>query len=380
MALADAARDEIVPRVLAEIPHYRTLASDQLADVADNVHAGYLATLQLWSAGTTAGPEQLRVFRVNGATRAAEGRPLPVVLRAYRISSLAIFDFILERCDPPLDADEQRNLSRLVMTFVDQLSNEVTLGYVETTGQLASQQGRARRELLEDLLNGRLLGSVELSERAATLGLSLPPRASLLVATAAVGDGGSLADRARLLIDELARARESRHPSLQLITRGQLVVIDEAIDVQVARRALGNASLLGVLIDVPELTDVATAYQDARDVHELLRDARVHPTALVDHAEAHLLALLARLHKDERAAATVAAVLGDLVRPQHAALLETLDAYLLTGNAVSAASRLDIHAQTMRYRLKRLRELTGRDPAQGWDRFVLELALRLTPR
>ena len=73
-------------------------------------------------------------------------------------------------------------------------------------------------------------------------------------------------------------------------------------------------------------------------------------------------------------------MLGPLALAQRADLLETLDACLAVGNAVSAARRLGIHAQTMRYRLKRIRELTGRDPAQGWDRFLLELALRISPR
>ena len=162
----------------------------------------------------------------------------------------------------------------------DQLSNEVTLGYVETTGQLANQQGRARRELLEDLLAGRLLAAAELAERAATLGLSLPPRASLLVAAPGLGDGSTLADRARIAVQELVRDRGSasagRAP-LQLITRGQLVVIDEHVDPQLARRALSASGLTGVVLDVADLTDLAAAYQDARDIHAFLREARIHP-------------------------------------------------------------------------------------------------------
>lgn len=375
---ADAATAEIMPQVLTEIPHYRTLDPDQLADVEQNVRAGFLTTLELWAAGRPASPEQLKPFRVNGATRAAEGRPLPVVLRAYRISGLAIYDYVVARSSPPLDVEEERNFARCVMTFVDQLSNEVTIGYVETTGQLATQQGQARRELLEDLLAGRLLAAAELAERAATLRLDLPPRPSLLVAAPSIGDGGSLADRAEILLGELARVGAAA--PLRLITRGQLVIIDEAIDTQAARRALGVAGLTGVMLEVGELTDLATAYHDAREIHEFLREGRVRPAPLVDSAEARLLAVLARARRDGRADAAVTAILRDLATPQHAALLETLDAYLLAGNAVSAANMLGIHAQTMRYRLRRLREITGRDPAHGWDRFLLELALRLAPR
>jgi hypothetical protein len=349
-----------------------------MADVEKTVRAGYLATLRLWATGEVPGAEQLRRFRANGATRAAEGRPLPVVLRAYRVSGLAVFDYIVGRCKPPLDADEERNLARLTMIFIDQLSNEVTIGYVETSGQLANQQGRARRELLEDLLTGRLSAVSELPERAATLGLELPRRPSLLVAAPAPGDGATLVDRVQPVVREIARDRPG--PPLHLLTRGLLVVIDDAFDVQAVRRGLQHAGLVGVVLDVADLAGVASAYQDARDVHEFLRDGRMPPTPLVDAAEAPLLALLARARRTEAAGHAARAILGDLLLPQHAALLDTLDAYLRAGNAVSAAHLLGVHPQTMRYRLKRLRQITGRDPVQGRDRFLLELALRLSPR
>lgn len=368
-----AATDEVLARVLEEIPLYRTLDAVQLADVRATVAAGYHFTLQLWETGQVASPELLRSFRANGSTRAAEGRPLPLVLRAYRVSCLGIYDYIVNHPDADLDAEEERNLARLTMIVVDQLSNEVTVGYVETTGQLASQQGRARREFLEDLLSGRLLAPGEVSERAATLGLTLPRKPCLLVAAPAAGEGASLADRARAAVQQLAPAG-----AMQLITRGQLVVVHEATDPEAVRRALGFAGLTGITLAVADLADLAATYQRAREAHEFLLTARVPHGHLVDDNEALVLALLARAREADTGLRAVSAILGELMAPANAPLLDTLDAYLIAGNAVSAAHRLGIHAQTMRYRLKRIRDLTGRDPAHGWDRFVLEFALRLT--
>lgn len=94
--------------------------------------------------------------------------------------------------------------------------------------------------------------------------------------------------------------------------------------------------------------------------------------------DALALALLARAREDELAAQVTSGILGDL--SNHPTLFDTLDAYLLSGNATSAAHHLGIHHQTMRYRLKRIREITGRDPTQGLDRFLLGLALRLSAR
>ncbi len=373
----------VLERVLVEIPLYRVLDPGQLADVRETVRAGYAATLELWAAGRLAAPDELPRFRANGATRAAEGRPLPLVLRAYRVSGLGIYDYVVGHPDVRLDPEEERNFARLTMAFVDQLSNEVTLGYVEATGQLANQQGRARREFLEDLLAGRLLGPAEVHERAGTLGLDLPRRPRLVVAAPRIGDGSGLVEHARIALTELDRAhRAGGEPTfrLQLITRGRLVLIDHPADPAHVRRALEAAGLTGVVMDVEDPVELAGAYQRACQVHDYLRTAMVPAGTTVVDEEAALLAVLAQVRGDPRTRTASAGILGDLLSPQHVVLLETLDAFFLTGNAVSAAHRLGVHAQTMRYRLKRVREITGRDPGLGWDRFLLETALRLADR
>lgn len=58
-------------------------------------------------------------------------------------------------------------------------------------------------------------------------------------------------------------------------------------------------------------------------------------------------------------------------------LLLTLRAYLATGAvAVHTAARLDLSVRAVTYRLERVRQLTGRDPTDPDDRFVLDTALR----
>ncbi|MDQ2847010.1 MAG: helix-turn-helix domain-containing protein, partial [Actinomycetota bacterium] len=59
-------------------------------------------------------------------------------------------------------------------------------------------------------------------------------------------------------------------------------------------------------------------------------------------------------------------------------LLETLDTYLTYSGALEPAARaLFVHPNTMRYRLRRIAELTGRDPWDGRDQFALRVALVL---
>ncbi len=60
------------------------------------------------------------------------------------------------------------------------------------------------------------------------------------------------------------------------------------------------------------------------------------------------------------------------------ALMETLDAYLDSGGAIEACARkLFVHPNTVRYRLKRITDFTGRDPTVPRDAYVLRVATSL---
>ncbi|AOW92918.1 PucR family transcriptional regulator [Rhodococcus sp. WMMA185] len=76
--------------------------------------------------------------------------------------------------------------------------------------------------------------------------------------------------------------------------------------------------------------------------------------------------------------AAVTALNDRLVGPLAAAgsvLADTLDAYLDCGGAVETCARqLFVHPNTVRYRLKRIAEVTGRDPTNPRDAYVLRVA------
>ena len=60
------------------------------------------------------------------------------------------------------------------------------------------------------------------------------------------------------------------------------------------------------------------------------------------------------------------------------ALLETADAFTAGGHSLEGTARaLYIHANTVRYRLRRVAEITGWDPLQARDAYVLQTAVAL---
>jgi len=61
-----------------------------------------------------------------------------------------------------------------------------------------------------------------------------------------------------------------------------------------------------------------------------------------------------------------------------APLLDTLTTYLEQGSSLEATARLMfVHPNTVRYRLRRVSELTGLSPTDGRNAFTLRLALVL---
>jgi DNA-binding PucR family transcriptional regulator len=92
--------------------------------------------------------------------------------------------------------------------------------------------------------------------------------------------------------------------------------------------------------------------------------------------------VLARELLPERAlmgdVSAVAALHTEIMRPladAGPALTETLDAFLDSGGAIEACARkLFVHPNTVRYRLKRIADFTGRDPTLPRDAYVLRVA------
>jgi PucR family transcriptional regulator, purine catabolism regulatory protein len=261
--------------------------------------------------------------------------------------------------------------------------------------ELAKAQAVARteRRLVGDFLDALLAGELSASEtrrRLRFLGLGASPAIAVLVGRREEPDGGEAAvEGLRLLVTD----RLSRRPAPYVcsIQDASVVALFEAADPAEARAAAeavaeaalarGMGGRFGLGMPEADPRGLRRAYQEARFALEAAGPpgpgaaARV---ATVADLGSHRL-LLARQEDAalEAISRGLLAPLTDYDRRHHGDLMASLRAFLEhNGNWEAAARALGVHRHTLRYRVRRVAELTGRDLDRAGDRVEFWLALQ----
>lgn len=129
----------------------------------------------------------------------------------------------------------------------------------------------------------------------------------------------------------------------------------------------------------PGLAGIRVAYQGALWALDL-GERLFGPGQLTRLQDLGVYQLLLALQRTPDLADFCHELLGPLLeydRQKHTDLVATLDAYFAARNSPSeTAERLHLHRNTVLYRLRRIRELLGRDPDDPEQRLGLQLALR----
>jgi purine catabolism regulator len=192
----------------------------------------------------------------------------------------------------------------------------------------------------------------------------------------------------RLLVQD----RLSRRPAPYVcnIQDAAVVALFEAADPAEAREAAesvaaavlarGMEGRFGLGMPEADPRGLRRSYQEARFALEAAAPAgdQARRVATVADLGGHRL-LLAR-QEDAALAAISRSLLGPLAdydRRQHGDLVASLRAFLEhNGNWEAAARALAVHRHTLRYRIRRVAELTGRDLDRAGDRVEFWLALQ----
>lgn len=344
--------------ILAEIPGYQALDPVQLEEVRAQIRWNVHRVLDLWTTGTALTEADVQRFRGVGAVRARDGRPLSVILRSYRVAARAFLGYVAAEFGEELSAGDVADLARAWLAADDTLSDALHEGYQAAGTTISLDRDRALTRLVVDLVLGRHAHEGAFAARSRELGVRLPHEFTVVVLRAPA-------------VTEAVLAAASE-PALHAVIDGAGVVVAEQVDVAALRPALHRRGAQCCVLTGIRPNDTPRWYRLARACLDRVPTTVLADRPVLDRGDAEVIALLAgRPEADpERAASTV---LGELTSG-HAHLLETLDALFTAGSAEDVAARLGVHAQTVRYRLRRIASMTGRDPRRPWDLFVLQSA------
>ena len=346
------------------------------------------------ASGNRLPPKALARYGLAGRTAAADGVALRALLDLYLSAAWRLWRHlptVANAADGPAAVVEA---GELMLRAVDEVVAVLTEGYQLARRDLVSAQATARREFVDDLLLGGAQAMAGLVERAGLFGLNLAgPHAVVVVrAEKPFTDSSPLTG----VLERSILGAKADADALVTTKDGHLVVIfaapdrraiDGVIDsltsrlpstapgVQLQRTAQVGAWRMGAGQAQQGPAGVRLSFEQAQEALEL--SARLGGSEqVVDAADLLLYRVLVR---DETAMRELMdAVLTPLTAARGGAepLLSTLEAYFAAGgNASLSARSLHLSVRALTYRLEKIAELTGRDPADPMQRFELQTAV-----
>jgi hypothetical protein len=320
-----------------------------------------------------------RTYIELGRGEMRQGRTLNALLAAYRVGAQVSWRrFVEAGVRGGLEPDTLYRVGEAIFAYIDEISGESIEGYAAEQSALAGEEGR-RREHLVRLLASDPPPSPDVLRAAAEHASWTPPAR---IAALVVDDVAPERMASRLgpntiaaAIDEPAGGDDGADRPRQVLAfvgdpdgPGRRAIIAKAVGSRHA--ALGP---------VVALEASARSAARARRVLELRSGGAIAGDGLIV-ADEHVATLL--LHADAQLAGELAAsrlAPLDELRPAARERLEaTLREWLdHQGRVDDTARALDVHPQTVRYRLAQLRETFGPALDDAGTRFELALALRV---
>lgn len=351
-----ALAEEVVQAIQREVPAYSRPLS---GDFGRGVRSGTEIALRRFIGDEA--EESRAVYRSLGYGEHHAGRSLDGLQSAFRVGARVAWRRMSQAAAAAgASAEAQRTLAEAMFAYIDQLAAESIEGYTEAQLADASDIERRRAALFTTLIadpppdESTLLAAAELAnwrlprtlacvavsgEQAARAGRRL---SGDCLSNQEAGAIHMIVPDPTALEQELAAAAKRLHVRIGL--GPQVTVPDARISLRWARLAheLGHGE--GTVVAERRLADIAL--RGASDVVAALRERSLAPLAV----------------ESERSRERLEATLRAWLRHR--------------GSQRAIAAELAVHPQTVRYRLRRLRDLFGSALEDPERRFELEIALR----
>jgi hypothetical protein len=338
--------DEILNAIGHEIPEY---ARPLEGSFGRAVHRGVDEALGQFM-GLVREPDRDRrssrkVYVILGRGEYRQGRPLDSLQSAYRIGArIAWRRIAAASLEAGLDGKTLSLLAESIFVYIDELSADSTDGYAEAQFKQQGARLRRERQLVTLMLREPSPDPEELQAAARIAAWQIPK--SLAAVACHERD---LAEVTRVLPIGVISATVDGY--------GCIAVPDPrgpGRHQQVSGQLIGRISAMGPTVAPGRL---AESWQLARIAFDAAGAGALPADGLIQ-AEDHLVDLALYRSRDliARLREQTMAPIGDLTPKAHARMAETALAYVEnSGNAAEMARSLNIHPQTARYRIARLR-------------------------
>jgi sugar diacid utilization regulator len=378
-----------------EVMQIGSLLGGQLEEVARRVAAKVRATIDVYDDPQMVNPDQylddvteeLRLVMESfkrgsaldispataaGVKRAASGVPLAAVLAAFRVATHHLWDEMVAaaKAHPEIGNDALLRATALLWHAQDTYTDAMTSAYREQSMQQVLEDESERSALTEALLQARISDERTLWEVAQLL--RLPQKGPYVVVAAtcpAIGKQALPGVATKLRSIDI-------YSAWRLLPDVQTGVVHISSDKE-------YASLLDLLHKLASArVGVSPRFDNLADTAQALRYARVAATTRTRRSEYVTVfedsaLAVAAVSAPEVTAKLASIILGrfdDLPAEERQMLLDTFRAWVDNkGSMAKAGEQLYCHANTVRYRLRRIEERTGRSLSEPQD--IAELCL-----
>lgn len=343
----------------------------------DELTADCRASLrQIFEALNAASPYSTEQPTGIGEARARAGIPLPAMMEAYGISGRLARDEVadLAIARPDLSREAFMRISERIWLAQDAYTHAMADAYRNTVSRKVLDQAAQRAALAEALIDGRIVEQADLFEIAQMLRLpARGPYVAVAAECASVGRSALIGIEAKL--DSLdIRSAWRLLPDVQL---GLVHVRDDAM-LEILKGTLARLAVNRV--------GISSRFDNLRDTPQGVKYARIalsvvpRDGTLLTTFEATPLSIAAVSAPEvmKQVATAVLAGFADLDERERDVLFTTFRVWADAGGSIAdAAQRLHCHANTVRHRLRRIEDLSGKSLGRPIELAELCLALEV---
>lgn len=390
-ASADQLGDRVVTEMQEHVPAVQRLQGPALESLRHELRKGVRFYLDSAAHGRRMTAAQTRDIEAIAVALGDMGLTHDDVVEAMRVATRTSWLFLVERARAlpatPAAVEGLGTLLLETLEFLQDCFSALARGFVRQHDQRFS----ARGELVDDLLSGAFDSDAKLAERARPLGVDLGQPHGIVFFVAARSAASSSETLRQVKSEYALTVPGTLESPVRSVPTPHAAVFFPAASAAAWSAGRERAAEVAATHEVVAL--VVGPVNSPRALHEAYVDTAQHAAlaavaaapGLVELDDLAVYRILASAGRQE-AVSLLSRTLGPLWRlteNRRATLLETLDALWANEGRVSdAADALAITERALRYRIRRIQELTGLDADDPAGRLQLDLArhaLRLYP-